>query len=52
MSDQKLHEMLKDAKRRCIEIYRKQSFGDLSNNKNAKYINKMKTEFEARKKII
>jgi len=52
MGEEKLRELLKDAKRRCIDTYKKQSFGDLSNNKNAAYILKMKTEFKSRQKII
>ena len=48
ISEDRLYDLLKDAKLRSIQDYKNNSFGDISNNKNAAYITKMKKEFKSR----
>ena len=52
MSDEKLSKLLKEANQQAYDNYKSKTIGELTNTKNASYIQKLKNEFKSKKEIV
>jgi type III secretion system FlhB-like substrate exporter len=52
MAEDRLSKLLKEADQQCFDNYKSKTIGELTNTKNATYIQKLKAEFKSKKQIV
>lgn len=52
MAEERLSKLLKEADQQCHDNYKSKTIGELTNTKNATYIQKLKAEFKSKKQIV
>ena len=52
MPEDRLSKLMKEANEQCYDNYKSKTIGELTNTKNANYVQKLKNEFKSKKQIV